>query len=69
MAGRRLRRVSTRIQNAMGDVTHLSSESISANKEVKLFGRQESDLKLVSASEHNRIQTLKLESTMRFLLL
>mgnify|MGYP003319748483 FL=1 len=48
----------------MGDVTHLSSESISANKEVKLFGRQESEFKkLVSASEHNRIQTLKLEST------
>ena len=64
LAGRRLRRVSTRIQNAMGDVTHLSSESISANKEVKLFGRQESEFKkLVSASEHNRIQTLKLEST------
>ena len=63
LAGRRLRRVSTRIQNAMGDVTHLSSESISANKEVKLFGRQESEFKkLVSASEHNRIQTLKLES-------
>ena len=48
----------------MGDVTHLSSESINANKEVKLFGRQESEFKkLVSASEHNRIQTLKLEST------
>ena len=37
LAGKRLRRVSTRIQNAMGDVTHLSSESINANKEVKLF--------------------------------
>lgn len=45
LAGRRLRRVSTRIQNAMGDVTHLSSESINANKEVKLFGRQESEFK------------------------
>ena len=64
LAGKRLRRVSTRIQNAMGDVTHLSSESINANKEVKLFGRQESEYeKLVEASDHNRIQSLKLEST------
>ena len=64
LAGKRLRRVSTRIQNAMGDVTHLSSESINANKEVKLFGRQNSEFeKLVAASDHNRIQSLKLEST------
>ena len=33
-AGKRLRRISTRLQDAMGDVTHVSSESINANKEI-----------------------------------
>ena len=42
-AGKRLRRISTRLQNAMGDITHVSSESINANKEIKLFGQQETE--------------------------
>lgn len=63
-AGKRLRRISTRLQDAMGDVTHVSSESINANKEIKLFGQQETEyLKFVSASNDNINASLKLEST------
>jgi subfamily B ATP-binding cassette protein MsbA len=63
-AGKRLRRISTRLQNAMGDITHVSSESINANKEIKLFGQQETEFsKFVKASNDNVNANLKLEST------
>ena len=64
IAGKRMKRVSARIQNSMGDVTQVSSESISANKEVKIFGQQESEIgKFNSVNSNNRIQNLKLEIT------
>ena len=59
-----MKRVSTRIQNSMGDVTQVSSESINANKEVKIFGQQISEIdKFNSVNLNNRIQNLKLETT------
>ena len=59
-----MKRVSTRIQNSMGDVTQVSSESISANKEIKIFGQQESEIKKFnSVNTNNRTQNLKLETT------
>ena len=64
IAGKRMKRVSTRIQNSMGDVTQVSSESISANKEIKIFGQQESEIKKFnSVNTNNRTQNLKLETT------
>ena len=64
IAGKRMKRVSTRIQNSMGDVTQVSSESISANKEIKIFGQQESEIeKFNSVNTNNRTQNLKLETT------
>ena len=64
IAGKRMKRVSTRIQNSMGDVTQVSSESINANKEVKIFGQQEREInKFNSVNENNREQNLKLETT------
>ncbi len=64
IAGKRMKRVSTRIQNSMGDVTQVSSESIIANKEVKIFGQQENEIdKFNSVNSNNRIQNLKLETT------
>ena len=64
IAGKRMKRVSARIQNSMGDVTQVSSESISANKEVKIFGQQENEIdKFNSVNSNNRIQNLKLEIT------
>ena len=48
----------------MGDVTQVSSESINANKEVKIFGQQKSEIdKFNSVNSNNRIQNLKLETT------
>ena len=64
VAGKRMKRVSTRIQNSMGDVTQVSSESINANKEVKIFGQQENEInKFNSVNSNNRAQNLKLETT------
>ena len=48
----------------MGDVTHVSSESINAHKELKIFGNENLEIdKFNEASDANRIQNLKLEST------
>jgi len=63
-AGRRLRKISNRIQTAMGDVTHVASETINAHREVKAFGGEDYEVRRFSkASENNRIQNLKLEAT------
>ena len=64
IAGKRMKRVSTRIQNSMGDVTQVSSESINANKEVKIFGQQENEVeKFNFVNQNNKIQNLKLLTT------
>ena len=64
LAGKRMKRVSTRIQNSMGDVTQVSSESINANKEVKIFGQQGNEINKFDAVNYdNRNQNLKLELT------
>tara|TARA_B100001123_G_scaffold74907_2_gene84559 strand:+ start:4586 stop:7417 length:2832 start_codon:yes stop_codon:yes gene_type:complete len=63
-AGRRLRKISSKIQTAMGDVTHVASETINAYKEVKAFGGNEYEVnRFFKASNNNRIQNLKLEAT------
>jgi len=63
-AGRRLRKISDRIQTAMGDVTHVASETISAYKEVKAFGGKQYEVdRFLKASDNNRKQNLKLEAT------
>tara|TARA_B100001013_G_scaffold344234_1_gene274153 strand:- start:2981 stop:5821 length:2841 start_codon:yes stop_codon:yes gene_type:complete len=63
-AGRRLRKISNRIQTAMGDVTHVASETINAYREVKAFGGETYEIDRFSqASDNNRKQNLKLEAT------
>ena len=63
-AAKRLKRVSTKLQDAMGDVTHVSSESINANKEIKLFNQQDAEnLRFKKASMDNTVAYLKFEST------
>ena len=63
-AGRRLRKISNRIQTAMGDVTHVASETINAYKEVKAFGGKEYEVdRFKKASDNNRKQNLRLEAT------
>ena len=64
VAAKRLRKISNKIQTAMGDVTHVASEAINAYREVKSFGGEEyENNRFLKASENNRIQNLKLEAT------
>ncbi len=63
-ASRRFRRISKRIQNSMGDVTHVASEAVSGYREVRIFGGQpyERD-RFVRSSQYNRRQNLKMTAT------
>ncbi len=61
VVGRHFRRYSRRIQASMGDVTQVSSETIGAYREVRIFGGQrQQEQRFRSASEYNRAQTLKM---------
>jgi subfamily B ATP-binding cassette protein MsbA len=62
VVGKHFRRYSRRIQASMGDVTQVSNETIGAYKEVRVFGGQEQQSeRFRTASEYNRVQSLKLE--------
>ncbi|MEM6709015.1 MAG: lipid A export permease/ATP-binding protein MsbA [Pseudomonadota bacterium] len=60
-ASRRFRRLGRRIQNSMGDVTHVASETVSGQRVVRIFGgeRYESE-RFTAASLANTRQHLKL---------
>lgn len=59
--GKHFRRYSKRIQESMGEVTQVSSESIGAYKEVRIFGGSEQqETRFFNASAYNRTQSLKL---------
>ncbi|HSG61942.1 MAG TPA: lipid A export permease/ATP-binding protein MsbA [Pseudomonadales bacterium] len=62
--GKRFRRISRRIQNSMGDITHVSSEAISGYREVRMFGAKDVERqRFFKASEYNRVQYLKMALT------
>lgn len=59
--GKRLRKLSHKIQNAMGDVTHVASESINGNQVVRSYGGEEYEKKrFFDASWNNLRQNLKM---------
>ncbi len=59
--GRRLRKLSHKIQNAMGDVTHVASESINGNQVVRSYGGEEYEKRrFFDASWNNLRQNLKM---------
>jgi subfamily B ATP-binding cassette protein MsbA len=61
LVGKHFRRYSRRIQDSMGEVTQVSSESIGAYKEVRIFGgKAHQESTFYDASEYNRSQSLKL---------
>ncbi|MCK5091724.1 MAG: lipid A export permease/ATP-binding protein MsbA [Gammaproteobacteria bacterium] len=61
---RRFRRISTRIQNSMGDVTHITQEVIDGHHIVKTFGGQEYETRhFEEVNESNRKQQMKLVVT------
>ena len=64
IAGKRLKKLATKIQTAMGDVTHIASEAVDGHVEIKSFNAQDyENARFLIANESNRNQNLKLEAT------
>ena len=59
LASRRFRGISKRIQAAMGDVSHITSEAVGGNREIRIFGgdRYEKE-RFAEASRDNMRQNL-----------
>lgn len=63
-AGRRFRKISKRIQNSMGDVTHVASEAIQGYRVVRNFGGAPYERnRFQKVSGYNRKQTMKMVVT------
>ena len=63
-AGRRFRRISRRIQDSMGDVTHVASETVSGYRAVRVFGGSAYErARFFAISEYNRAQNVKMAIT------
>jgi len=61
---RRFRRISTRIQDSMGDVTHITEEAVNGHEVIKVFGgRDQEKTRFSIINEHNRKLHLKLTAT------
>ena len=59
--GRRFRKISEKIQDSMGEVTQAANESISAYKEVRVFGAiEDAKQKFYQTSERNLKQSMKM---------
>ncbi|MHB0776937.1 lipid A export permease/ATP-binding protein MsbA [Halomonas sp. WWR20] len=60
VASKRFRRISRRIQNSMGDVTHVASEALSGYRVVRTHGAEEYEQRrFAKASNSNREQSMK----------
>lgn len=63
-AGKRFRRISERIQNSMGDVTHVASEAVQGYREVRTFGGSDYERgRFEKVSQDNRRQSMKMVVT------
>jgi subfamily B ATP-binding cassette protein MsbA len=61
---KRLRMLSKKIQASIGDMTHITSELVNGHRVVRSYGGEAYELKrFVESSEHNRRQSMKLNST------
>ncbi|MCI0594727.1 MULTISPECIES: lipid A export permease/ATP-binding protein MsbA [Chromohalobacter] len=61
---KRFRRLSRRIQNSMGDVTHVASEALSGYRVVRTHGAEAYEkARFAEASEYNREQSMKVALT------
>ncbi len=67
VAGRAFRRQSERIQSSMGDLTQQVGEVVEGSRVLRVFGAQAMAVdKFTDASDHNRVQNLKLAATKAF---
>ena len=58
---KRFRKLGTRIQRAIGEVTHVVQESVQGYRELRMFGGQEYERhRMHEASQNNRRQSMKL---------
>jgi subfamily B ATP-binding cassette protein MsbA len=63
-AGKRFRRISGRIQDSMGDVTHVASEAVQGYREVRTFGGLDYEReRFLKVSHNNRRQSMKMVIT------
>ncbi|WP_280561321.1 lipid A export permease/ATP-binding protein MsbA [Chromohalobacter sp. 48-RD10] len=61
---KRFRRLSRRIQNSMGDVTHVASEALSGYRVVRTHGAESYEkARFAEASDYNREQSMKVAFT------
>ena len=62
---RRLRKISKKIQESIGDMTHITSELVGGHRVVRSYGGEEYERKrFLDSSLYNRSQSLKLSTTM-----
>jgi subfamily B ATP-binding cassette protein MsbA len=61
---KRMRMLSKRIQESIGDMTHITSELVNGHRIVRSYGGEDYERqRFVGSSDHNRNQTMKLIST------
>ena len=61
---RRFRRISTRIQDSMGNVTHVTEEAVNGHEVIKVFGgKGQEKARFSEINEHNRSLHLRLTAT------
>lgn len=64
LVSKRFRKLSRRIQNSMGDVTHVSEEIILGQKVIKIFGGQRYEREhFTQVNDYNRLQKMKMVAT------
>ena len=64
VVSRRFRLISTRIQSAMGDVTHVTQEAVNGYQEVRMFGATDNERERMNLASHsNRRQNMKMALT------
>ncbi len=61
---KRMRMLSKRIQESIGDMTHITSELVNGHRIVRSYGGEDYEcLRFIERSDHNRNQSMKLIST------
>jgi subfamily B ATP-binding cassette protein MsbA len=64
VAGKRLKKLATKIQTAMGDVTHIASEAVDGHVEIKSFNAEDyENSRFLKLMLQIKIKILKLEAT------
>jgi subfamily B ATP-binding cassette protein MsbA len=64
LVGKRFRRISHQMQHSMGDITHVISETVNGNREVKIYGAEGAEVdRFFRVSKANLKQQMKMAMT------